>query len=246
MSLLREIGAAIGVGNLSVAVECDSACHHGEQVQGAAILTGGKVPQTVEGLRLGLALRWQGYDQETKQNVEHHKVLHQRSMPVQIQVLPGNIYRAPFTLDIPAGATLAEPGEWHTIDVTADIPGAVDVTGHGSVFLWPIRPIADTLRALVSATGWALQGFRPRKARAGFVLAVLVPAPALAKRFDRINIELALAQGRMRVFVTLDMKEGIWKTLTGGDEHHYEFEANDLPGLVASVQGLIHKHAQDS
>jgi len=49
----------------------------------------------------------------------------------------------------------------------------------------------------------------------------------------------------MRIFVTLDMKEGIWKTLTGGDEHDYEFEAIDLPGLVASFQGLIHKHAHN-
>lgn len=245
MSFLKEVGAAIGLGNLDVTVDCNRECHHGEQVQGVATITGGKVPQSVQGLGLSLSLRWEVRDKENNRDVAQQDVLHRRSMPAQIQVLPGSSHRVPFALDIPVGVKLAGAGDWHTVDVTADIPGGVDVTGSCRVFLWPIRPIADTLRALVSATGWSLNSFQSRKARAGFVRAIFLPSPAVAARFDRMNIELALEQGRMRVFVTLDMKEGFWKTLTVGDEYDYEFAAADLPSLVASVKGLIDKHAQN-
>ncbi len=243
MGFLKEMGAAIGVGNLDVLVDCDRECHHGEGLRGVATLKGGQVPQLVQGLEVRLLHLWEVWDEERRREVERSKVIHRRPVPFQAQVLPGSTHEVPFLLDIPVGATLADHGEWTAIQVESDISGGVDVSGRRSVLMWPIRPVADTVRAIAAATGWSIHGFQPRKARSGFVRAVLTPSEGLAHRFDRVNLDLALDQGMMRIHATLDMKEGVWKTLTGGDEHDYAFAAQDIPTIVAGLQGLIHKHA---
>lgn len=170
-------------------------------------------------------------------------MVHRRSMPVQIEVAPGSTHRVPFVLDIPLDVALPEPGDWHTVDVTADIPSAVDVAGSHRVSLWPSRPIADALRAIVSATGWTLEGYEPRKARTGFVRAVLAPGPAAAARFDRIYLELAPEEDTIRVHATLDLKERFWKELTGQDKHSSTFAASDVPTLVSRFQGLVDEYS---
>ena len=55
-------------------------------------------------------------------------------------------------------------------------------------------------------------------------------------------VEIAAPEDKMRVLVTVDMKEGFWKELTGGDKHDYSFAASDIPALVTSVQDLLRKH----
>lgn len=242
MGFFKELGAAIGVGNLDVIVEHEGTGHHGEPIRGVATIAGGNVPQVVHGLALSLVLHWEVYDEESRRDVPRSKVLHRRSLPFQSQVLPGMRLPVPFVLDIPLGVTLAEPHHWHTLNATAEISGGVDVTGEKRLELWPIRPIADTIRAITAATGFSLSGFLDHKAPAGFVRAVLLPGPSHAARFDRIYLDLALNQGMMRVHATLDMKAGVWKTLTGGDEHDYSFAAPDIPTIVAGLVGLIHKH----
>ena len=72
--------------------------------------------------------------------------------------------------------------------------------------------------------------------------AALPPSTWFAQRFDRLNLELALDQGVMRTHVTVAVKEGIWKTLTGGDEHDYAFAAGDLQTVIAGIWQLIQKH----
>lgn len=242
MGILKAMGVAVGVGNLQVTVECDEELTQGEQVKGVATITGGEVPQIVQGLVLALVSQWEVRDEGDQREGDGARVVHQRTMPLHLEVAPGSTHRVPFELDIPLDVPLAEAGDWHAVAVTADIPHAIDVTGSRRVAVWPPRPIADALRAIAQATGWTLQGYEPRKADPGFVRAVLAPSPAAAARFDGLIVEIAVEEGKMRVLVTVDMKEGFWKELTGGDKHDYSFAASDIPALVTSVQDLLRKH----
>jgi sporulation-control protein spo0M len=242
MGFLKAMGVAVGVGNLEVTASCDEELYQGEEVKGVATITGGEVPQIVQGLVLSLVYQWEVRDEGDQREGEGAKVVHHRAMPLHLEVAPGSTHRVPFVLDIPTDLPLAEAGDWHSVAVTADIPHAVDVTGSRRVSVGPIRPIADALRAITLATKWTLQGYEPRKADPGFVRAVLAPSPAAAARFDGLILEIAVAEGAMRVLVTVDMKEGFWKELTGGDKHDYSFAASDIPSLVTSLQELIHKH----
>ena len=243
MSFVANLGAAIGVGNLTPSVACENEGYQGERTRGVATITGGNVAQVVEGLRMRLVRMWETRDRERNTRHEHTDVLHTQPVAFRCEVLPGIAYTVPFELDIPWNATLAERGEWHVIEVVTDVAGGVDPSGRKHIVLWPARPVAYTLQAVVAATGWRLNGFASREARAGFTRAELVPGAAHAERFDRIYLELSPGQGFMQVHVKLDLKEGAWKALTGADEYDYSFSAPDIPTVVGNLQALIQKYA---
>ncbi len=242
MGFLEAMGVAVGVGSLHVTVECDEDLTQGEGVKGVATITGGEAPQVVQGLVLALVYQWEVHDEGKQGEGDGARVVHNRAMPLHLDVAPGSTHRVPFELDIPLDVPLAEAGDWHAVAVTADIPHAIDVTGSRRVTVWPPRQVADALRAIAVATGWTIKGYEPRKADPGFVRAVLAPSEAAAARFDGLILEIAAEEGAMRVLVTVDMKEGFWKELTGGDKHDSSFAASDIPGLVARVHDLLHKH----
>jgi len=241
MSVLNEIKAALGAGQFKVTVECEEELHLGEEAHGVATITGGDVPQIVQGLDLSLAYRWTVQNEGGEHEDEGKRILHKTSIPMELEVAPGSAHRVPFVLAIPAEVPLAEPGDWHTIDVNADIPHAIDIAGSRRVTLLPPRPIVEALQA-ITATGWILDGYEPRKAREGFIRAVLSPGPAFATRFDRVYLELLAGESALQVHTTLDLKERLWRELTGTDKHHYSFEAKDSAALVSHFQKLLDKH----
>ena len=238
MSVLKELKAAIGAGQLKVDVECEEELHLGDEVHGVATITGGEVPQIVQGLDVRLTYRWPVQDEAAEQEDVGSRTLHRASVEVQIDVEPGSVHRVPFTLTVPSDTALAEAGDWHTIDVSADIPHAVDVAGSRRVTLRPARRVLEALDAVL-ATDWILDGYQPNKAHEGFVRAVLSPGPTHAARFDRVYLELSRDPGPLRVNVTFDLKEKLWRELTGTDKHHHSFEVKDVPDLVARLQEMI-------
>lgn len=240
MGFLKEIGAAIGVGNLHVTVACDEKeRHHGEPIHGVVTITGGEVPQVVQGLKLALARRWEVKDSSDQADGEGSRAIFASSMPLHLEVAPGSTHAVPFVLEVPRDLPLAAPGDWHTVDVTADIPAAIDVKGSCRIVLLPVPPVAEALAALASATGWTLDGYEPKRARHGSVCAVFSPGAEAAERFDRAYVEVALAGEAFSVHVTLDRKERFWKEVTGRDKEEHTFVAPDADALVAAFQKLL-------
>jgi sporulation-control protein spo0M len=246
MSIVAKLGAAIGVGNLTLSVSCSDEGYQGERLRGVVTLKGGDVPRMVEGLHVRLLHVWESRDSEVSLQRDRSSVLLDQPVELRCEVLPGSTHTVPFELEIPSNVALPEQGERYAIEAHVQIPNGVDASSRERFVLWPVRPVTDVLRGLMAATGWLLEGFTPRQARAGFTRAVLLPGSAHAARFDRMNLELAADQGLLQVHATLDLNEGIWKSVTGGDEHDYSFSAPDAPSVVEKLQALIQKHAGPS
>lgn len=243
MTVLKGLKAALGAGELKVDVACDDELHVGGAVHGTATITGGEVPQIVQGLDLSLQYRWPVSNEGGEQADEGARPVQKRSIPCQLDVSPGSVHKVPFTFDLPLDTPLAEPGDWHSVDVNADIPGAVDVRGSRRVTLLPPKEIVAAIAA-IAATGWVLDGYEPRKAKEGFIRAVLSPGPVTERNFDRLFVELRVEEGKLAAHVTFDLKDKLWREITGTDKRREDVESADVASFIARFQELVKAYSK--
>lgn len=242
MGILSNLGAAIGIGAMSVRITAPARVCVGETLQGQVQISGGKVEQQASGLCVGIQLAWETEDDEGHKQTRYSTVLEQ-PLAFAGPVAEDSLHEIAFSLRLPEPLAIAPRDHWHVVFARVEIPAAVDATGSSPIRLYPPPPLGPLLQAVTDELGWSLSDFDPKHAPAGGVRALFEPPPSLKPRVDRLRLDIGASAGDFDISAMIDLKEGLWRALTKKDEHFTEIRGNDPADILGKIQAFIDKWA---
>lgn len=194
MSLLKNLGLAVGIGSCTLEVQVDTpSVEWGEPVTGKTLLRGGELAQQVTSLKATLMEYWVAAGAGAGEfNLDHHWVPYgEASLAGEMTVAAGETREFEFTLDAPRGV---DPNHQWLVEVHAEIPGAVDQKAYGGFELRPPAVFARAGAVLAEVSGLRVAGTGPFD---GGLAIELLPEGELVQIYDGLRLELRLEGGEL-------------------------------------------------
>ncbi|GAB3961907.1 sporulation protein [Streptomyces sparsus] len=235
---IKKLFASVGIGGASVeTVLTEPNVLPGGVVHGEVRIEGGKVPQQIQGLSVGLQAKVevQTQDGETRQNIEFHR----EQLGGAFELQPGAAHVVPFGLSVPwetpVTMFLGQPLAGTHIGVTTelDIARAVDSTDLDPINVHPL-PAQQALLEAFGSLGFRFKNADMEKGtvhgtrqQLPFYQEIEFHAPSQYRGLNEVELTF-VADGRvMDVVLEMDKKPGLF---TSGSDSYRSFQM-DLDGF---------------
>ncbi len=248
MSFFKNMMASIGIGAAKVDTVLEvsySGIRPGDEINGRIIVTGGAVPQQINGIELLLMTSF--IKEVNDQKVRENAAIARLPLRAAFEVRAGGKEEIPFRWQLPVTAPITAGGTQIWVKTALDIASSLDASDEDYIKVLPHPLVGEVLEALSSL------GFRTReveckyapRSRYGTSLLQefeLVPGRASGfGRLDELEIVFIPSAAYVDVLMEVDRRSGGFAEWLGTDESRISFrlyEADIQRGRAALAENL--------
>lgn len=264
MSFFEKLGAAVGIGGVKLGLEIPPELHQAEEVTGTVHIMGGNVDQVVQRLMVQLLKFWEEteyyeeYGERKSRTVTASEPVAEVRLDGPGKVAPGDKLSTEFHLPVPPpGCGLTTSSTWWKVQVTAEVPGAVDPTDTVDVTMLPPYEALDMAEAVEKELGWKRSYMGESSDPRGSVQFTFQPPSALGKYYDEVRLHILAEPNGLEIRAVLDLQEkgfmDYLKAAVGKDnkEERYQLAYSDIydnqdqplfDPMVDYLRGMIEKY----
>jgi hypothetical protein len=241
----QNLGAAVGIGAATVAVDCRTPCvGWGESANGTVALTGGEVAQQVKQLTVSLVEHWTTTTMVGKTAVTiHHYQPHATTvLASDFALSPGESLTYEYSLPAPWYEEFSH--HWF-IGARAEIPAAVDRGAQRDFKLTAPPEFRNLAAVLTEVCRIAVQSWHFCQGRAR---AELIAREEVRTELDGVRLEVNLVEGRLVGQVVVNPQEkdagDVLRSLVMADRHLTPFNLalGDAAGAKAAFEAALRPH----
>jgi len=248
MSFFKNMMASIGIGSAKVDTVLEvsySGIRPGDEINGRVIVTGGAVPQQINGIELLLMTSF--IKEVSDQKVRENAAIARLPLRTAFEVKAGGKEEIPFRWQLPVTAPITAGGTQIWLKTALDIASSLDASDEDYIKVLPHPLVGEVLEALSSL------GFHTREVECKYaphsrygtsLLQEFELVPGRASGFgklDELEIVFIPSAAYVDVLMEVDRRSGGFAEWLGTDESRISFrlyEADIQRGRTALAENL--------